>query len=73
MRLVYTRPWTSKFSYSFFCNNGVVTAEGTGYFGLQMPTGPRQIEETGFAFIDVIQIVILYFVVGTNVPFLSIS
>ena len=27
-------------------------------FGLQMPTGPRQIEETEFAFIDVI--VILY-------------
>ena len=27
-------------------------------FGLQMPTGPRQIEETGFAFIHVI--VILY-------------
>ena len=27
-------------------------------FGLQMPTGSRQIEETGFAFIDVI--VILY-------------
>ena len=29
-------------------------------FGLQMPTGPRQIEETGFvAFIDVIVIPIL--------------
>ena len=27
-------------------------------FGLQMPTGPRQIEETGFTFIDVT--VILY-------------
>ena len=25
-------------------------------FGLQMPTGPRQIEETGFAFIHVIVI-----------------
>ena len=30
-QLVYTWPWTSKFSCSFFYNNGV---------GLQMPTGP---------------------------------
>ena len=46
-------------------------------FGLHMPTGPRQIEETGFAFIHVIvilysadiwhEVVILYFVVGVRV------
>ena len=31
-RLVYTRPWTSKFSCSFFCNNGVTSSEDTGFW-----------------------------------------